>query len=525
MEANGQAASDAPQPSWLRGCGRARVALPALCLLTLLAHGNGLRNGFTWDDYHLIVTNGSLRDLRNLPRFFTEPATATARPDSKLYRPLRTTLSAIVYRVCGLDPRGHHAAGLLFHLANVTIVFFLLRRLGSAGLALAAAAVFAVHPLTTEAVASGGGLYDLMYGCFFLLAVLLHLKLRAGAAHPERLAGGVYLCHALALLSKEAAVVLPLALLLFDLCVPVPPGAATTAPGATPWSRRRFVLHHAALWALSAAFLLLRATLLDTAGMAAEREGVTFARAMAMQATVVARYLQLLVAPVGLSARHVVPIPEAALDPAVLVSLVVIAALVALAVLGWRRDRLITFAIGWFFVGLLPVMNLVPLRGSMMGERFCYVPMIMLVFLVARAAGTGLLRLGRAGRGWVPAALGVALVAIAVPATHARTAVWRDDVTLLEDVVRKAPDAMGARSILIEEYARLRRPADVRRHQEANVASARRYRDLYDRMGDRALGARRPEEAATWYVRALQVDRRDPHARQRLRELAAQLPP
>ena len=52
----------------------------------------------------------------------------------------------------GLDPSGYHALNVLLHVANSALLFLLLRRFVDRWIAIAAAAIFLVHPIQTSAV-------------------------------------------------------------------------------------------------------------------------------------------------------------------------------------------------------------------------------------------------------------------------------------------------------------------------------------------------------------------------------------
>ena len=86
---------------------------------------------------------------------------------------------------------------VLWHVAATLLVFALAAELLAPAAALAAALVFAVHPVHVEAVANSVGRLELMTAVWVLAALLAHRR-------GSRLAPAFY---ALALLSKENAVV------------------------------------------------------------------------------------------------------------------------------------------------------------------------------------------------------------------------------------------------------------------------------------------------------------------------------
>src|SRR6185369_7523116 len=131
---------------------------------------------------------------------------------SGLYRPM-TTLSFLAnWTVLGNEARpfGYHLVNLLLHLGCSVAVLALFRRLGmAAGAATIAAALFAVHPVTTEAVANVAGRADLLAALGVLLGVLCHAR-AAAARGSARIAWDAALVGSsvIAVFSKESGVVL-----------------------------------------------------------------------------------------------------------------------------------------------------------------------------------------------------------------------------------------------------------------------------------------------------------------------------
>lgn len=487
-----------------------------LLLLTAVAYVNALPNGFVWDDFLVLVDNDAVRDLSNLPRFFSDPSTGANSPSLNHYRPVRTTVYSVAYQLFDGKPFGYHALNLIVHMANVTLVLLLVSGLGVRRLAAGfVAAVFAVHPLTTEVVASVTGLGDLLFAFFYLLALLIHVQYVTAGRQRWWLGAFVYGAFVLSLLSKESALSLPLAVLSVDLLL-----------NRTQGRKRRgfgYAAYVSGLFAVAVLYLVTRDTLLG--GLApGEYAGVTFVRTMAMQMTVLARYLQLTVLPFGLSVRHVIPVPESYLEPLIVFSTLLVGGVAVLGISCVKRRPHVSFGIAWFFVTLLPVMNIVPLPGSMMGERFCYLPLIGIAyaaaqFLPERRPGTADLRTASAF--WLVAA---AVLSFFLLATVRRNRDWRNNLTIFESAVRVSPWSNAVRLMLAREYEQLGRTQDARRQLAAAAANTNQYSALYNRMADRAYDAADFEEARAWYGRALKMKPGDVHARARLAELDERFP-
>lgn len=514
---------------------KARPVLLGLLLLTALVYANAVGNDFAWDDEHVLVDNGAVQDLSNFPRFFVDPATGSTSPEHVFYRPLRTTAYALGFSLWGMDPHAYHALNVALHLINVALVFFIVLRLNERlPAAVAVTALFAVHPILTEAVASVTGLADVLFATFYLLAFWLHLAFVRGRPASWATMGGVVLAYVLALLSKEMALSFPLVVVMTD----------TVLREERPRGRS-YAGYLAALGAVTLGFVALRTALVGAVGQGAEFAGATLGRTLLMQAEVVTGYLRLIVLPVGQSVRHSVWIPTTWLDPRALWSMLVVAAVLAAGLLSIRRRPHLAWGIGWFFVTLLPVMNLVPIRGSMMGERFCYLPALGILYALyqiaegvkscldpplsarsARADGGRPDPSGRIKTRLDPiAALVLAVVVVALGVlTVERNRDWKDSVSLLEAAARTVPDNNAIRFNLVGEYHRIGEREKGRAHYMAGLANARAQVERFRQLGDRAFGRGRTAEARIWYRRILEIDNHDTRARKRLDRIDAASP-
>jgi hypothetical protein len=470
----------------------------ALVLGTVLVYANTLLNGFVWDDFPVLVDNPAVRGLGNLPAFFTDYRTGVAAEGMAYYRPLRTMVFALIYAVFGLNAAAYHALNVIVHAGNVLLVYGVFSMLSDRrSVAAIVAAVFAVHPIMTEAVTNITGLADLLSASFVLLALRSHLRQRARGAWRPGSVAAVYGLFTLALLAKEMALTLPLLVLVSDLL-----GRTREHTRSLDRSYAGYMLGFAVI---AGSFVALRSTLLG--GLAAgEWTGVTFARTMLMQATVLVDYLRLLVFPVGQSVRHEVAIPESYLHPEALSALFVIGMVAATAAWCARRNPHVTFGILWFVAALLPVMNIVPLRGSMIGERFLYIPMLGLTC----AAVAGLTTVAVSRHGSTIAMLTVtALLTFFSVLTVRRNAQWRDNVTIFEAGVAVSPRSNALRFALIREYERLGLPEQAEAHRRAGARNTEMYVMQYLRLAERAARAGNEREALTWYRRVLRLDPRN----------------
>lgn len=414
------AVPDAPSPRlpWL---------IAGLMLLAALPYVGVRFNGFTIDDTYVYSANACIRDLRNLPvlldaRYFAASSEAS-------YRPICTLSYMLDYAIWGARAAGPHATGILLNVGAVLAVFglafTLLRRRWPAFFA---AALFAVHPLHSEVVSALGFREDLLVGMLVPLALVAYARARSSGRH--RWLAAAWSAYAVALLSKEGAIVLPVLAVLMDTLGPAP------AAGERDRARRVRLPFYLGLAALTAGFVLVRFWLMKFPAEGTQpRLGGSLYGTFLADVHIQARNLLLLLWPHPLRAYYPPELYPARADLAFWLGL---AALLACAapLLVARRARLYAFCFLWWFACLGPVANVYPIYNPM-AERYLYLasigPAVGLAALAAHA-----LRSRRAQvAGGMLAALLVALLAWR---TAVRTTAWRDNVTLWSLEQRLSPN-------------------------------------------------------------------------------------
>jgi Tfp pilus assembly protein PilF len=396
------------------------------------------------------------------------------------------------WKISGDRPFAYHLVNWLLH-AGVTVLLFLVLKaiLGSQPrgdwVAFAAALLFAVHPIHTEAVASIVGRSELLAAGFLLAAWLFHLRGRAIL--------GV-LCFALALLSKESAIAfLPLAL------------AGDYARGKLePWTRYAPI----AIATLLYIFLLWKAhgdrlglehiALLDNPLahlpplwriLNALRVGWKYVALQTFPVTLSCDY-SFDAIPLYANLRNTLP--------------AAVATLVALAAWGWaiwKRQSGLMLAGAIYLAGFATTANIFVSTGTIMGERLAYLPSAGFCLLIAlgcrrvevnyRAAATAILLL-------LTAAFGVR--------TLARNRDWKDDLTLYQADVRAVPGSAKIHSNLGHEYLNRRQFDLARTELQAALKIYPDYPDTMETLGLVESWTGHESEALRLMNRALQMSDR-----------------
>jgi len=176
-------------------------------LLALLAHGMGLFNGFTFDDFADVVkhpiVNGKapLKDI-----LYYHYMGGPLSQQMPTIRPLTTFIFHLEWQIWGHQPLGFHLTNLLMYCALLLLVQRTFRLFFTPVQAMWATAFFAVQGIHVANVASVTHRADIQALILVLLAFHTALK--------DRLLLSVA-CYLGALLSKESAIIMPFFLLAY----------------------------------------------------------------------------------------------------------------------------------------------------------------------------------------------------------------------------------------------------------------------------------------------------------------------
>lgn len=426
----------------------------------------------------------------------------------------------------GPRPGWFHLTSLLLHLANAILLFEWLRRLtGATGRSAFVAAVFAVHPVNTEAVAWIAARKDLLAAMFAFLSLLAY---RRYAIRPSVTRGwpvlGVFV---LGLASKPVVMTLPALLLLLDIW---PLRRIVPAPGHAPDSRghwRHVVLEKLPLLALSLASLAVTFLAQHQAGTVANLNENPLGTRLANAACSYVAYIGMLFIPARLACFYpYVPVPAWQFG----VSLVLLAGITTLAVRLRRRCPAVLLGWAWYVVALLPTIGFVQVGSHARADRFLYLPMIGIAIATTwgiEAAVAGRQTRGRAKReadvkpGGPPrpavllATAGVILLALAL-VSFRQAAFWKNDTTLFGHAARVTRGNYLAENKFGATLGLQGRMEEARTHFVASLRMSPRFIDALINLGaaDEHLG--RPDEAIRSYRRVLEIDPGDARARRGL---------
>jgi len=478
-------------PAWL---------ITLLLLLAILPYVNTLQNGFVYDDNHEVLTNPYIRSFAHVGDIFSTRILAHlgVRGATNYYRPISIFGFLLCYKLFGLLPYGFHLANLLLHALIVCALFGLTQRLfHDQWLAFAAAAIFALHPIHTESVAWVSGITDLELAVFYLGTFWFFLaSARPQGARSEWAQLGMAGSFALALLSKEQAVTLPLTAMVYEHFY-------RGDRARTTW--RQKVSRYAALWLLMVVYVLFRVRFFGAFAPVLLTRNVSWYEAILSAAPLAGEYLWKMIWPFHLIAYYPFHKRVTPLDPRVLAGVAALG-LCALAFGAlWKRAHRVSFGFIWFFINIAPVLNSRWLGPNVFTERYLYLPSVGLCWVAAWGIRETWNRNAARPRVWRVAfgtALGV-LALLAFVRIVIRNRDWRDDATYYRVTLAAVPEAGSLRLNLGAVYWNHMQPDAAELEWKQALKTSPESAPLLNNLGLVYASRKQNDEAIAYFQRAM----------------------
>jgi hypothetical protein len=467
-----------------------RPWLGPVLLLVVLAFGvyaNSLANGFVGDDEQQLLQNPVVSGHR-LAAAFTSGVWAFRGAKGNYYRPLQFVFYALMHAIFGFQALGFHLAMVVLHAANTVLVYFLAMRLAARPrMAWAAGAVFALHPIHTEAVDWIAALPDVMTCTIVLLAVWRFAR-AGGAARGWETAAHCALYLA-ALLTKETGVMLlPLYLGMERICLARP----------VREMRNNLALYGAMLATLAGYAVLRWAALGGLAPAQQTFHQLTPWEFMLSAVVTAAQYAGKLILPTGLNYFHIFQATRS-ITPAFLISLAILAAM-GIAACYRAIPSTVRYGIFWMAITLAPAMNLTGVGQNVFAERYLYLPSVGLAWIAGLVWERWEARQARLA--WVA---GVAILCAGGWQSMARNDDWRDNFTLLRKTVAQSPGAGILHNNLAGAYL-ARKDLDHALEQERLAAKLEPLsQPFHKNLGLLLMMARDPRAAIPEFEEALRL--------------------
>ncbi len=523
---------------WLKSPKFRAAAL--LALLTLGVFWPVCTNEFVDYDDNLYVTENLKiqRDFTpvNVLSLFTEA-------NANNYHPFTAISHMIDFQLYGLNPAGHHATNLIFHIVNSVLLFCVLLRLtGGFWPSFVAAAIFQLHPLRVESVAWVAERKDVLSMFFALLAIYFYVgHARSQRAQQEGAAQETssrnlrwslvfFICG---LLSKPMLITLPFLLVLLDYW----PLGRLQVPDWPSFKGRLGELMREKQWffllIVPAAFLTIWAQ--SQGGAVKSTDDFPFWLRLENAPVAIVKYLAKTFCPMNMAVLYPYP---ASFSIAQVAGAIVSVVVITIAVFRFRR-RFPFLPVGWlWFLGsLVPVIGLIQAGEQSMADRFVYLPSIGLIVAVTWLVSALVPRTVQIGLAVVTIVACVVITEHQLPFWKTRYALFEHTTAVTEnnyvahynmgdlllakgnpqealahyrEAIRIKPSRPEPRNNYAKALAQVGRGDDSIQQFLELIRDHPKYAKAYSNLGAVLVMLNKPDEAELSLKRAVKLDPSDP---------------
>jgi Flp pilus assembly protein TadD len=462
-----------------------------VAILGLLIYSNTFHADFVFDDEIYIIQNPAIKDLS----YFLHPLkvfhlTQFTRDFTYAFitRIAGYLTFALNYHFNGLDVTGYHVFNLLVHIINALLVYFLMRLifqtpffsdvtsrndispfLNPPVFALFSALIFVSHPVQTQAVTYIIQRWTSLATLFYLLSVLAYVKSRLSCARPVKYA--LYIVSLIsavtAMLVKEISFTLPvmIALLEFFLFQGV---YKKRIIALAPFFSTMLVIPSALFVAEGGYSMEDINNSMNTLASFPDMARMDY---LFTQFRVIVTYIRLLILPVNQNLDYDYPVYHSFFSPPVLISFLFLLFLFSLGIYSFFRSkdkgvegrhelRIISMGILWFFITLSIESSVIPIKDIFFEHRL-YLPSVGFIMAVMAAVAMIVRRAESRTVSKAIMTIIVCSVLVLSGAAYARNRVWKTNVSLWEDVVKKSPSKARPHNNLGVAYEKMGRTNDA----------------------------------------------------------------
>jgi protein O-mannosyl-transferase len=439
-----------------------------LFLFAALLYANTVPNNYALDDKMTIYKNDyTLKGFSGIKSILTEDSMAGMFGSEShtvaggRYRPLSLVSFAIEQELFGGNPHISHFINLLLYALTVVLLYKLLLRLFKPDkkqkwwftVPFITALLFAAHPLHTDAVANIKGRDEIL--CFlFCLAAFLHiLNFLQTEKYKELIIVFVY--YFLAVMSKELAIT-------FLFVIPA------TIYFFTNYPLKKYLPFMLVILSGAILYLVIRSNVIDTTlsleGNSLLNNPFAEATTSSKYATIffsLLLYLKLMIIPHPLTWDYYpyhIPLVNFS-DWRVILAILIYLMLGAIAVWGWRKKCIYSWAI-WVYLATLSITsNLFFTIGAFMSERFLYVSLLGFCVVISYVSVEVLPK--HIKKKYIYYFLAIIIGAYSIK-TITRNTHWKDNLTLFgHDVNISKNSAKGNSSYASELYSLAEKEQDT----------------------------------------------------------------
>lgn len=393
-----------------------------LVIIVFVVYANSLSGGFILDDWHQVFQNPWIKGFGHIREIILSGAWEFEKKLTNYYRPLMHLTYMLIWNALGESPVYYHWVNIALHAANTVLVFVLSRRLMKIFFkeehllpAFIGSAIFAIHPIHTEAVDWIASVPELSFTFFGLSSFYFYLRSDGRMDASYWVSAFLFF---IALLGKETAVALLPVLVLYDILARGQKAGLAMLKKYAPFALVLF------------AYATLRYFALKGLELHVFNHIAVFFIIINIFPLFFNYFLKLFF-PADFWAWHIFNPYATVLNPGVVISILFFAAFVFILVMALKKDKASAFCLLFLTLPLLPALNIPVMPKCVFAERYLYFPSVGLSLLVA-------VFLSRRKRLKIFEAAGLILIMLLFSVnTFARNKIWDGDDSFWKDDVFK----------------------------------------------------------------------------------------
>ena len=423
----------------------------AIFVMVFSIYSNTFNASWHFDDEPNILNNTSLHltelNLKNIQKTFSPSWDKGGR----LYRPTACLSFALNYYFGGTEVFGYHLVNLVIHcLSSIFLFLFIYNALNLPILenryennahfvAFLATILWTINPIQVQAVTYIVQRMASMAGMFYIASLYFFLKGRISKTKRLRIIHFLFCLFfgVLALGSKENAIMLPFAILLFDLIL---------IQGITKRNLIRYALFFllVIIFCLGAALILKGPSILNPERLLAgyNQRGFTLSERLLTEPRILLLYISLIFYPMAqrLCFSHDIALSKGLFSPpTTFLAIFLLAAIVGLAILKSKKWPLLSFSVLFFFLNQIIESSFIPLE--LVFEHRNYIPSMLLFVPVAIliVKGINFFHQKRVMQAIIVGSVILVLISFG-HSTYMRNFAWQTEETLWLDAESKSPN-------------------------------------------------------------------------------------
>ena len=421
-----------------------KLAIALLVILTA-AYANHFENEFHFDDFHTIVNNVHIRDIKNIPQYFSDPTMFSVSPNHYGLRPLVTTSLAIDYWLGGGEMIlfYFHLSTFLWFILLGGIMYFVYKKLLMMSfqhrwipyISLFTVAWFLLHTANAETINYVISRSDVLSTFFITAAFAVYVL------YPERRKWYLYIPIAvIGVFAKETVLVLIILLFFYILIFEHQLSIAELFKAKNFKTVLKVVVELLPVFFAVAAVQFYTLSKIDSIPGISNPAGYYWLT----QCYVWLHYFTSFFFPVSLSADTDWTVITTVFDKRFLagVAFVIILVLAIFKTSGDKKTKPIAFGLIWFAAALLPT-SVAPF-AEVTNDHRMFFPFIGLALSVVTFIGLWLIKkeqkilTNETSRALIAISIFIVL-GLNAYGVHERNKIWKDEESLWYDVTVKSP--------------------------------------------------------------------------------------